>query len=144
MSFSHAHHVAPVVSMFDCALGGKNRFRHHPFCMAVVVHAVSPLRYAPDGIDIMGAAISQGMPLQTCSAGQAGATSPVTLAGALAQGLAETLAGLMVVDLLKPGYPTIHAFMPLIADLRTGTMSGGSGPASAPSRSAIHSCRRHD
>ncbi len=140
-SFSHADHVAPVVSMFDCALGSESSFRQRPFCMAVVVHAVSPLRYAPDGIDIMGAAMTRDMPLQTCSAGQAGATSPVTLAGALAQGLAETLAGLMVVDLLKPDSPAIHAFMPFISDLRTRTMSGGSGESAVANAAAAQLLR---
>ena len=76
------------------------------------------------------------MPLQICTAAQAGATSPVTLAGALAQGLAETLAGLMVVDLIEPGFPCIFAFMPFISDLRTGAMTGGSGEAAVASAAA--------
>ncbi len=140
-SFIHAEHVAPVVSMFDCALGVEGGFQRQPFCMAVVVHAVSPLRYAADGVDIMRAAIAEGMPVQTCSAGQAGATSPVTLAGALAQGLAETLAGLMVVDILKPGHPAIHAFMPFISDLRTGAMSGGGGESAIANAAAAQLLR---
>ena len=140
-SFAHAAHAAPVVSMFDRALGVEGGFRRRPFCMAVVVHAVSPLRYAADGVDIMRAAIAEGMPLQTCSAGQAGATSPVTLAGALAQGLAETLAGLMVVDLLRPGHPAIHAFMPFISDLRTGSMSGGGGESAIANAAAAQLLR---
>ncbi|MCY4609190.1 MAG: trimethylamine methyltransferase family protein [bacterium] len=140
-SFAHAAHVAPVVSMFDRALETEGGFHRQPFCMAVVVHAVSPLRYAPDGVDIMRAAIAEGMPLQTCSAGQAGATSPVTLAGALAQGLAETLAGLMVVDLLKPGHHAIHAFMPFISDLRTGAMSGGGGESAIANAAAAQLLR---
>ena len=140
-SFTQAGHVAPVVSLFDRALGADGGFRRQPFCMAVVVHAVSPLRFAPDGVDIMRAAITEGMPLQTCSAAQAGATSPVTLAGALAQGLAETLAGLMVVDHLKPGHPAIHAFMPFISDLRTGAMSGGGGESAIANAAAAQLLR---
>jgi trimethylamine---corrinoid protein Co-methyltransferase len=102
----------------------------------VIVHAVSPLRYAAEGLEIMQRAIAHRMPLQICTAAQAGATSPVTLAGALAQGLAETLAGLMVVDTLEPGYPCIFAFMPFISDLRTGAMTGGSGEAAVAAASA--------
>ena len=89
--------------MFDQALGRDGGFRQQPFCFAVIVHAVSPLRYAPEGVAIMRRAIGAGMPLQICTAAQAGATSPVTLAGALAQGLAEVFAGLMVVDLIRSG-----------------------------------------
>jgi len=84
----------------------------------------------------MRSAIARGMPLQICSAGQAGATSPASLAGALAQGLAESLAGLMVVDAIKPGHPCIFAFMPFISDLRTGAMSGGGGESALANAAA--------
>ncbi|MGI9499795.1 MAG: trimethylamine methyltransferase family protein [Geminicoccaceae bacterium] len=136
VSFDNAAHLAPVTAMFDQALGVEGGFRVQPFCFAVIVHAVSPLRYAPEGVEIMRRAIEAGMPLQICTAAQAGATSPVTLAGALAQGLAETLAGLMVVDLIEPGFPCIFAFMPFISDLRTGAMTGGSGEAAVASAAA--------
>lgn len=129
ISFDNAGHLAPVVSMFDAALGREGGFRAQPFCFGVIVHAVSPLRFAPEGVEIMQQAIRARMPLQICTAAQAGATSPVTLAGALAQGLAETLAGLMVLDVIEPGFPCIFAFMPFISDLRTGAMTGGSGEA---------------
>ena len=41
------------------------------------------------------------------AAGQAGATSPASLAGALAQEVAEVLAGLVYVNLIVPGHPAI-------------------------------------
>ncbi len=136
ISFDSAAHLDPVVSMFDMALGLERGFRKQPFCFGVIVHAVSPLRYAAEGVEIMQRAMAHRMPLQICTAAQAGATSPVTLAGALAQGLAETLAGLMVVDTLEPGYPCIFAFMPFISDLRTGAMTGGSGEAAVAAAAA--------
>ena len=136
ISFDKAAHLDPVTAMFDQALGREGGFRKQPFCFAVIVHAVSPLRYAPEGVEIMRHAISAGMPLQICTAAQAGATSPVTLAGALAQGLAEVFAGLMVVDLIEPGFPCIFAFMPFISDLRTGAMTGGSGEAAVANAAA--------
>lgn len=136
VSFDSGGHVVPVIDMFDIALGGGGRFRSRPFCMAIIVHAVSPLRFAFEGVGIMREAIAAGMPLQICTAAQAGATSPASLAGALAQGLAEALAGLMVVDALTPGHPTIFAFMPFISDLRTGAMSGGSGEAAIANAAA--------
>ena len=136
MSFDDPDHVAPVIGLFDLALGADGAFRRRPFCMAVVVHVVSPLRYAEDGLAVMREAIAAGMPLQICSAAQAGATSPTSLAGALAQGLAECLAGMMVVDALAPGHPCIYAFMPFVSDLRTGAMSGGGGETAVASAAA--------
>jgi len=99
ISFCDASHVRPVVDMFDLALGGAGRFAQRPFCMAVIVHVVPPLRFATEGIEILQAALEAGMIPQICSAGQAGATSPVTLAGALAQGLAECLTGADMINL---------------------------------------------
>lgn len=136
VSFSHPHHLESAVSMFDAALGAEGMFRANPFCMGVVVHVVPPLRYAAEGCAVLNACIRQGMIPQICSAGQAGATSPVTLAGALAQGLAESFAGLMAIDLTSPGYPCIYALMPFISDLRTGAMSGGGGEAAIASAAA--------
>ncbi len=136
VSFDNAAHVAPVARLFGLALERKDGFRKQPFCMGIIVHVVPPLQFAEEGVDIMRACIDAGMPLQICSAGQEGATSPASLAGALAQGLAESLAGLMVVDALKPGHPCIFAFMPFISDLRTGAMTGGSGEAAVANAAA--------
>jgi trimethylamine--corrinoid protein Co-methyltransferase len=132
------------VSLFDLALGGEDRFRKQPFCFAVIVHIVSPLRFAGEGVDIMRAAIESGMPLQICTAGQAGATSPAALAGALAQGLAESIAGALVVDAIKPGHPCIYAFLPFISDLRTGAMTGGSGESALANAAAAQLLHRLD
>ncbi len=142
MSFENASHVPKVIGLFDLALGGVERFRRQPFCFAVIVHVVSPLSFAREGVDIMRAAIEAGMPLQICNAGQAGATSPASLAGSLAQGLAESLAGAVVVDAIKPGHPCIYAFLPFISDLRTGAMTGGSGESAVANAAAAQLLRR--
>ncbi len=144
VSFHQADHVAPVVQLFDLALGRDGGFRTQPFCMAIIVHVVPPLSFAEEGVGIMRAAVAAGMPLQICSAGQAGATSPAALAGALAQGLAECLAGLMVVDAVAPGHACIFAFMPFISDLRTGAMSGGGGEAAVANAAAAQLLRHLD
>lgn len=141
VSFTSAATVDPVVDLFDVALGGDGRFASQPFSMAVVVHVVPPLRFSPEGCEIMDRAIERGMIVQTCSAGQAGATSPPSLAGSLAQGLAEILAGVVLADSIKPGHPCIHAFMPFVSDLRTGAMTGGSGEAAVVSAAAAQLLR---
>lgn len=136
ISFCDPGHVAPIVEMFDMALGGAGAFRQRPFCMAIVVHVVPPLTFAEEGVLILEQAVHAGMIPQICSAGQAGATSPVTLAGALAQGLAECLAGLVVVDGIEKAAPCIYALMPFISDLRTGAMTGGGGEAAIANAAA--------
>ncbi len=136
LSFTSGATVDPVVDLFDLALGHEGAFATRPFSMAVVVHAVPPLRFSPEGCEIIAAAIARGMIIQTCSAGQAGATSPASLAGALAQGLAEILAAVVLVDAIAPGHPCIHALMPFVSDLRTGAMTGGGGEAAIAAAAA--------
>lgn len=135
-SFFAAEHVAPIVGMFLHALGAEDAFRNQPFCFASVCHVVPPLTLAEEACGVMQECVRLGMPLQLCSAAQAGATSPASLAGALAQGLAESLAGLVLVNMMQPGFPCILAFMPFISDLRTGAMTGGSGEAAVANAAA--------
>jgi trimethylamine--corrinoid protein Co-methyltransferase len=75
----------------------------------------------------MERAVHAGMPVLLLSAGQAGATAPASIAGAVAQALAEVIAGLVYVNAMKPGHPCICGTWPFVSDLRTGAMSGGSG-----------------
>jgi trimethylamine--corrinoid protein Co-methyltransferase len=135
-SFFEPANVAPVVEMFDMALGGEGSFRAQPFCFASICHVVPPLTLAEEACGVMQECVRLGMPLQICSAAQAGATSPAALAGALAQGLAESLAGLVLVNMMQPGFPCILAFLPFISDLRTGAMTGGSGEAAVANAAA--------
>ncbi|MEM1300694.1 MAG: trimethylamine methyltransferase family protein [Pseudomonadota bacterium] len=136
VSFESPENLAATVAMFDAALGSEGAFRAQPFCMGVIVHVVPPLRFAPEGVAVLQACVEHGMIPQICSAGQAGATSPVTLAGALAQGLAECLAGLVLVDHFRTGSPCIYALMPFVSDLRTGAMTGGGGEGAVANAAA--------
>ena len=120
-------HVHESVEMFDMALGGPGRFARRPFVCAYNTFVVPPLRFAEEANRCMVAQVETGMPVLLLSAGQAGATSPAALAGSLAQALAECLAGLCNVNLLRPGHPCIMGMWPFVSDLRTGAMSGGSG-----------------
>ena len=135
ISFFEPANVAPVVKMLDAALGGT-AFVAQPFCLASICHVVPPLTLAEEACGVMQECVRLGMPLQICSAAQAGATSPASLAGALAQGLAESLAGLVLVEMMQPGFPCILAFMPFISDLRTGAMTGGSDEAAVANTAA--------
>ena len=119
--------VADVVTLFDMAAGGEGRFRSRPFCMLLSCHVVPPMRFAEDSCAGLEAAVQLGMPVMLISAGQAGATSPAPLAGSVVQAIAEVLAGLVFVALVDPDCKVVLAPKPLVSDLRTGAMSGGSG-----------------
>lgn len=126
-AFTLAEHVAPIVEMFDMVAGGAGRFAQAPFVKAHISPVISPLRYGEDAVDVTRACTAHGIPINCIIAAQSGATAPATLAGFLAQSLAETLAGLALVQVFAPGHPTIFSNWPLVIDLRTGAFSGGGG-----------------
>ncbi|MEM6421752.1 MAG: trimethylamine methyltransferase family protein, partial [Pseudomonadota bacterium] len=95
------------------------------FCKAHISPVISPLRYGEDAVEVTRACVRRGVPISSIIAAQSGATAPATLAGFLAQSLAETLAGLALVHAFAPGHPVIFSNWPLVIDLRTGAFAGG-------------------
>ncbi len=127
ISVTEPENVAEIAALCYAIAGGEAAFRARPFLTVMVCHVVPPMRFAEDACAVLEAAIRAGFPVQLISAGQAGATSPATIAGSLAQAVAETLAGLIFARLVDPKVRAIFAPKPLVADLRTGSMSGGGG-----------------
>jgi trimethylamine--corrinoid protein Co-methyltransferase len=64
---------------------------------------------------------ANGVPAETVSMPLAGATAPVTLAGALVQHTAESLSGLVIHQTVNPGAPIVYGGAPAIFDMRKGT-----------------------
>ena len=126
-NFYLADHVKPAVAMLDLMLGGEGRFRARPFCKVHASPVVSPLRFGADNAEVAVAAAREGMPVNVIIAAQSGATAPAALAGMLVQTVAETLAGLILVNLAVPGHPVIFSNWPFVSDLRTGSFTGGGG-----------------
>ncbi len=126
-SFTLATHVAPIVKMLDIAAGGAGAFSRRPFLKAHISPVISPLRYGEDAVDVVYECIRHNIPVSCITAAQAGATAPATMAGFLAQSLAETLASLVMVQAIEPGFPMVFSNWPLVIDLRTGAFTGGGG-----------------
>lgn len=127
VSYTDGACVRAVMPMLDAVAGGAGRFRARPFCTAVCCHVVPPMRFATESCDALEAAVEAGMPILLVAAGQAGATAPAALAGAVAQSCAEVLAGLVLCNIIDPECRGIFATWPFVSDLRTGAMTGGSG-----------------
>ncbi len=67
-----------------------------------------------------------GIPSEFVSMPMTGANAPVTLLGAIVQHAAETLAGLVITQLVSPGAPVIWGGSPAAFDMRKGTTPMGS------------------
>jgi trimethylamine--corrinoid protein Co-methyltransferase len=126
-SWTEPQHVTQSLEMLHMIAGGEKQWRARPFVRMTNCFVVPPLRFAEDSCHCLETAVRGGMPVLLLAAGQAGATSPAALAGAVVQEVAEVLAGLVFVNLLVPGHPAIFGTWPFVSDLRTGAMSGGSG-----------------
>src|SRR5690606_16782325 len=118
--------VRAVVGLASLVAGSGEALRERPIISWTNCWTVSPLRYAPETVEVLDEIVRQGMPVAISSAPQAGATAPATLAGTLVQLTAEQLSGLTYVNLLRPGHPALLGYVPSVADLRTGSFSGGS------------------
>ena len=126
-SFVKGEHLDAALPMLHAIAGSEAAWRERPFVSLSCCFVVPPMKFADDACSALESAVRGGMPVLLLSAGQAGATAPAALAGALVQAVAECLAGLVYVNALKPGAPAIFGPWPFVSDLRTGAMSGGSG-----------------
>jgi len=127
VSFIRPENATAAFSMLHAIAGSEKEWRARPFVSLSCCFVVPPLRFAEDACRVMEICVKGGMPILLLAAGQAGATSPASLAGSVVQEVAEVLAGLIYVNLLAPKHPAIFGTWPFVSDLRTGAMSGGSG-----------------
>ncbi|WP_297779986.1 trimethylamine methyltransferase family protein [uncultured Roseovarius sp.] len=127
VSFTEPGFVADAMQMLHLIAGGEDKWRERPFVSNSNCFVVPPMKFATESCLVMEECIRGGMPVLLLSAGQAGATAPAPIAGAIVQATAECLAGLVYVNAIKPGFPAIFGTWPFVSDLRTGAMSGGSG-----------------
>ena len=120
-------HVEMIAEMCFMVAGSREAFLEKPFASLNNNHVVSPLRFSADACEIMAEAARLGIPVHANSFGQLGASSPVTIAGTLAQNVAETLAGMVFAWLINPEAKVMFGCRPMLTDLRTGGLTGGSG-----------------
>ncbi len=89
--------------------------------------AHGPLRWTNLALDIFRRTAGHGIPITVNGEPMAGASAPVTVAGAAAVGNAEILAGLVVNQLMEPGRPCIYNLgLAHTLDMRTAiAVTGG-------------------
>lgn len=116
--------VAAVMRIFEVLAGDLERFRERPR-LSTVVTAASPLQVDGHVLDVHVALAQCGTPVKVYSMASAGATSPVTLAGTVTQGVAEFLAITTMLQLAVPDTKVIFCFGSGILDMRQTTFSIG-------------------
>jgi trimethylamine--corrinoid protein Co-methyltransferase len=113
-----------VYEMAAQVAGGMDRLRERPFLVGYP-EPITPLVYPQEVAEKLLYTADLGMPVIGGPADQAGATSPVTMAGTLVLMNAETLMGLVLSQLKRPGTPYILGGVPSVMDMATGGLSVG-------------------
>lgn len=114
-----------IIDMVSIIMGSKAAYEARPIVSFVACWTVSPLRYAPDTVEVLIELVRQNIPVAISSAPQSGTTAPAALAGTLVQLNAEQLSGIVLSNLVRSGARVMMGYVPLVADLRTGRYAGG-------------------
>lgn len=126
-SVSTPAHAEAVMAMASMIAGSAEALREKPFFGFNINHVVPPLRLDAESCQVIISAVEAGVPVMINTFGQLGASSPVTVAGCLSQTMAETLAGMAIAWATDHNARAVFGPRPMITDLRTGGMAGGSG-----------------
>ena len=114
-----------VIEMASMIAGGEEALIRRPFISFVTSWMISPLHFATETTRVLLEVTKHKIPVALSSAPMAGSTSPVTLAGSLAQVHAEQLSGIVLTQLANPGSPVLYGAIPSMADFKGMTYVGG-------------------
>jgi trimethylamine--corrinoid protein Co-methyltransferase len=130
------------IDMMAILFGGREAILDKPVLVGII-NSNSPLRY--------DANMAEGL-IEYAAAGQvniitpfimAGATSPVTLAAALAQQNAETLAAVVLAQAVRPGAPVMYGSFLTGLEMRTGAPAFGRPEAALGILGSAQMARRY-
>ncbi len=116
-----AENAGDLAVMADVAAvlrGGAEELRARPY-FTMYLEPVSPLGHPVESIDKLLFCADHGIPAIYSPAPLAGGTAPITVAGLVAQGEAESLLGLVVHQLRKPRAPFVFGIGPGVLDMGT-------------------------
>ncbi len=109
-----------MVEMLDIPAGGSRQLAKKPLAIFDIC-PTSPLTWSYTSSQNLLDNARSSIPVQIISMPMAGATSPVTLAGTLVQLTAETLSGLVISQLARPGSAVVWGGSPAVFDMKNST-----------------------
>ena len=124
-----AENARDSIEMAAIVLGGRGAIEATPALLALV-NVNSPLRYDDRMLGALLEYAAANQPVLVTPFLMAGAMSPMGLAGTLAQQTAEALAGIALIQLVRPGAPCIYGSFLTNTDMQSGSPAFGT-PESA-------------
>jgi trimethylamine--corrinoid protein Co-methyltransferase len=114
--------VQDAATMGAIALGSEKRFQERPFISGWVL-TLPPLAIDSESLQALMEMSRRRIPVMLSSGPILGTSSPVTIAGTVAQAHAEILACLVVSQLINPGAPIIYTSFARGMDMKSGNVS---------------------
>jgi trimethylamine--corrinoid protein Co-methyltransferase len=116
--------IAKIYEIACAIAGGEEQLQLKPFLLNYS-EAISPLRFPENVLDRLIFCAQKKIPMCFPSGSNAGGGAPVTLAGAMAMGIAENLVGLVVHQLAGKGSPFLFGPNVSALDMKSTVVSYG-------------------
>lgn len=108
-----------IVEMCSAVAGSLQKLQLNPFLALYAGDPISPLIHPREALEKLLYMAELGLPVIYPPGLQLGGTAPVTIAGALAVGVADNLVGLLLTQLQREGSPYIGGAIPVLMDMST-------------------------
>ena len=116
--------IAKIYEIACLVAGGEEEFQRKPFILNYS-EAISPLQFPENVMEKLIFCAEKKIPICLPSGSNAGGGAPVTLAGAMALGIAENLVGLVVHQLAGKGSPFLFGPNVSVLDMKSTVVSYG-------------------
>ncbi len=113
------------IDMATLVVGGKDELKKRPVVSSCHC-SISPLKHAEGPTEAAIEFAKAGVPVYFLPMPQAGATSPMTLAGSTVVSNAELISGLVIVQMVAPGAPMLYSSEGSNFDMKTLRWCAGS------------------
>jgi trimethylamine--corrinoid protein Co-methyltransferase len=136
-----AENARDTIEMASILFGGRESIEKTPGVLSLI-NVNSPLRFDDRMLSALLEYSDAGQPVIVTPFLMAGAMSPMGLAGTVAQQTAEALAGIALVQLIRPGTPSVYGSFLTNTDMQSGSPAFGT-PESAMGILASAQMARH-
>ena len=118
-----------IMEMLKIVFGSQEKLIEKPR-IVTIISPLSPLQFDEKMLETMLIYSEYGQAMIFAPAVMAGTTGPVTMAGTIALSNAESLAGIALSQMVRPGVPALYGSASATADMKTSGFAIGS-PESA-------------
>jgi trimethylamine--corrinoid protein Co-methyltransferase len=119
------HDMEDIYRIAVAVAGGEEELRERPFLLHYA-EPISPLFIIEESLQKHLFCAEKGIPAAFIPSPNTGGGGPITVAGAVAVGNAESLVGLILTQLVRPGAPFLYGMNTAALDMKSTIVSYGS------------------